>query len=292
MQTIELLGKPVADKIYSKISNKVNKLLLNKVVPKLSAILVGDNPASIIYVNTKNKMFLQMNCKSEIHHFSKDVIESVLINVIHKLNIDRGVHGILIQLPLPNHLDANKILESIDPSKDVDGFHPKNLGYLLQGYPNYIPCTPRGCLEILKYYDINVKSKHVVIVGRSNIVGKPLMVLLSQKFDFGNATVTICHSHTQDLSEHTRRADIIIIAAGQPKLLKRSMIKEGVIILDIGINRVNDNSKKGYHIVGDADYNELLGKAFAVTPVPKGVGPMTIAMLLYNTVISAEKSTT
>ena len=292
METIELLGKPVADKIYLKISDKVNKLLSNNIVPKLSAILVGDDPASQIYINKKNEMFLKMNCKSEIHHFSENTKNSQLIDIINKLNKDKSVHGILIQLPLPDHLDSNKILESINPNKDVDGFHPINSGYLFQGDPKYIPCTPQGCLEIIKYYGINVKSKHVVIIGRSNIVGKPLMILLSQKFDFGNATVTICHSHTQDLSEHTKRADIIIVAAGQPKLLKRSMIKEGVIILDIGINRVNDNSKKGYYIVGDADYNELLGKAFAITPVPRGVGPMTIAMLLYNTVRSAEKSIT
>jgi len=292
METIELLGKPVADKIYLKISDKVNKLLSNNIVPKLSAILVGDDPASQIYINKKNEMFLKMNCKSEIHHFSENTKNSQLIDIINKLNKDKSVHGILIQLPLPDHLDSNKILESINPNKDVDGFHPINSGYLFQGDPKYIPCTPQGCLEIIKYYGINVKSKHVVIIGRSNIVGKPLMILLSQKFDFGNATVTICHSHTQDLSEHTKRADIIIVAAGQPKLLKRSMIKEGVIILDVGINRVNDNSKKGYYIVGDADYNELLGKAFAITPVPRGVGPMTIAMLLYNTVRSAEKSIT
>ena len=292
METIELLGKPVADKIYLKISDKVNKLLSNNIVPKLSAILVGDDPASQIYINKKNEMFLKMNCKSEIHHFSENTKNSQLIDIINKLNKDNSVHGILIQLPLPDHLDSNKILESINPNKDVDGFHPINSGYLFQGDPKYIPCTPQGCLEIIKYYGINVKSKHVVIIGRSNIVGKPLMILLSQKFDFGNATVTICHSHTQDLSEHTKRADIIIVAAGQPKLLKRSMIKEGVIILDVGINRVNDNSKKGYYIVGDADYNELLGKAFAITPVPRGVGPMTIAMLLYNTVRSAEKSIT
>ena len=183
------------------------------------------------------------------------------------------------------------MLEYISPYKDVDGFHPVNLGYLMQGNPKFIPCTPYGCLKILEYYNIEVQSKHVVIVGRSNIVGKPLMALLCQKFNIGNATVTICHTGTKNIAYHTKQADILIAAVGVPKFIKEDMIKKNVIIIDVGINRINDNSKKGYHIVGDVDYENVVHISSAITPVPGGVGPMTISMLLNNTVMAAELQT-
>ena len=289
IKTKDLAGRPVAEKVYFDISAKIKRLLTKNIIPKLSAILVGDNPASKIYVNSKKKMFLNMGCKSEVHHLPKDTNEPKLLDLINKLNNNQLVHGILLQLPLPNHLNADSIIKKINPKKDVDGFHPENLGYLLQGSPRFIPCTPHGCIEILKYYKIDIKSKHVVIIGRSNIVGKPLMVLLSQKFEIGNATVTICHSQSNDLHQFTSIADVIILATGQPKLLTSNMIKRGAVIIDVGINKIDDDSKRGYSIVGDADYDSLLEKASAITPVPGGVGPMTIAMLLRNTVLSAEK---
>ena len=289
MEHKKLLGKPVSDKIYSIISQKVENLRSNNIIPKLSAILVGENSSSKIYINSKKKKFIQMKCDSEIYHLQDNINEKDLIQLIHNLNSDDTVHGILVQLPLPVHLDSDKILEQINPQKDVDGFHPENLGRLLQGNPNFIPCTPYGCIEILKYYNIDVESKHVVVVGRSNIVGKPLFAILSQKFKIGSATVTICHSHTKNLSEHTKIADILIAAVGKPKLVTKDMVKNDVIILDVGINRIDDESEKGYHIVGDVDYDDVFTKVSGITPVPGGVGPMTIAMLLYNTVKSAEK---
>jgi len=288
MEHKKLLGKPVAEKIYLSITEKLQKLHLNNIIPKLSVILIGNDPSSKIYVNSKKKVFTRMKCKSEIHHLDENVLEEHVINLIDNLNSDNTVHGILIQLPLPKHLDSDEIIKKINPKKDVDGFHPENLGNLLQGNPTFIPCTPYGCIEVLKHYNINIKSKHVVIVGRSNIVGKPLFALLSQRFKIGNATVTICHSHTKKLSKYTKMADILIVAVGKPHLITDNMVKDGVIILDVGINRINDTSQKGYYIVGDVDFDSVINKASVITPVPGGIGPMTIAMLLYNTVKSAE----
>lgn len=288
MDTVDLRGKPVSDNIYLEISSKVKKLLNKNIKPKLAAILIGDNPASKIYVGMKNRMFSKMGCSSKIYNLDSKIREKDLLELIGDLNKDESVHGILLQLPIPKHFNSNKILSYINPSKDVDGFHPENLGYLLQGSPRFIPCTPYGCIEILKYYAINLQSKHVVIVGRSNIVGKPLMALLSQKFSYANATVTICHSYTTDLKRHTLQADILIAAAGIPNLITNDMVKENVVIIDVGINRVDDDSIKGYYITGDVNYKDVFDKVSAITPVPGGVGPMTIAMLLYNTVNAAE----
>ena len=289
MKAKELLGKPVSDQIYSIINDKVKILCANNIIPKLAAILIGDDSASKIYINSKRKKFLQKECSSEVYHLNDNIHENDVIDLIHKLNSDDTIHGILIQLPLPKHLNSNRILKNINPDKDVDGFHPENLGYLLQGEPNFIPCTPYGCIEILKYYNIEVQSKHVVIVGRSNIVGKPLFALLCQKFNIGNATVTLCHSHTKNLSDFTKKADILIAAIGSPKFISKDMVKKDAVILDVGINRINDSSDKGYHIVGDVDFDDVSTKANSITPVPGGIGPMTIAMLLFNTVKSAEK---
>ena len=284
-----LSGQPVAEKHKQLLSKRIDLLKKENIVPTLAAILVGDDPASKIYVNTKHKTFTKHNCKSIVYEKNNSITESDLINFIDSLNLDSNIHGILVQLPLPKHLDEKKILSSIEPNKDVDGFHPMNVGKILIGSPNFIPCTPYGCLEILKFYKINVSSKHVVILGRSNIVGKPLMALLSQKFEVGNATVTICHTGTPDLKLHTRIADIIIVAIGIPLFLKSNMIKNGVDIIDVGINRLEDGSKKGYKIVGDVDYDDIIDKVNSITPVPGGVGPMTITMLLSNTVLAAER---
>ena len=283
-----MLGKEVSGKIKSLLLEDVKKLKNIGIVPKLAAVLVGDDPASKIYVNSKKKTFIKMNCLSDVYHLDKNIKESELINKIIDLNNDDDIHGILLQCPLPKHLSEDKIISYINPDKDVDGLHPINLGLLMQGKPNFIPCTPLGCIEILKYYNIDVESKNIVIIGRSNLVGKPLFALLSQKFKIGNATVTLCHSKSRNIDFYTKNADIIIVAIGSPKFLKSNMVKKNAIIIDVGINRVNDNSDKGYHIVGDADFDNLNNKVSYITPVPGGVGPMTITMLLHNTINSAK----
>ena len=283
-----MLGKEVSGKIKSLLLEDVKKLKNIGIVPKLAAVLVGDDPASKIYVNSKKKTFIKMNCLSDVYHLDKNIKESELINKIIDLNNDDDIHGILLQCLLPKHLSEDKIISYINPDKDVDGLHPINLGLLMQGKPNFIPCTPLGCIEILKYYNIDVESKNIVIIGRSNLVGKPLFALLSQKFKIGNATVTLCHSKSRNIDFYTKNADIIIVAIGSPKFLKSNMVKKNAIIIDVGINRVNDNSDKGYHIVGDADFDNLNNKVGYITPVPGGVGPMTITMLLHNTINSAK----
>ena len=285
-----LKGIPVSRDIKLSLKEKVDKLLYKKIIPTLAAVLVGDDPASQIYVNSKHKTFIKNNCKSIVHKLDKKISELELIEFVNSLNVDNQIHGILIQLPLPKHLNEENILNAINPNKDVDGFHPENMGKLLIGSPSFIPCTPHGCLKILKYYNITVQSKHIVIIGRSNIVGKPLMALLSQKFEIGNATVTICHTGTDDISKYTKQADIIIVAIGKPFFLTSDMIKEDVDIIDVGINRIADESEKGYKIVGDVDYENVINKANSITPVPGGVGPMTITMLLNNTIMAAENT--
>ena len=281
-----LYGKPVSEHIKSELKLKIDELSNNGIIPKLSVILIGDNPASKIYVNSKHKTFINMNCKSDIHNLDKNVSEDEVIKLIDSLNNNPDVHGILIQLPAPPHLNEENIIRAINPLKDVDGLHPMNLGKLFQGKPSFIPCTPYGCLKILEYYEIETVSKNIVIIGRSNLVGKPLFGLLSQKFQIGNATVTLCHSRTKNIEIFTKEADIIIAAVGVPKLIKSNMIKDNCILIDVGINRINDDSKKGYHIVGDIDFDSVEKKASAVTPVPGGVGVMTVTMLLYNTISS------
>ena len=288
METLLLNGKAVSVAIASKLESRVKALKEDDIVPKLAAILVGNDPASQVYVRNKARAFEQLNCRSQTCKLEEEADEEEVLALIDTFNQDQDVHGILVQLPLPEHLDSKKILHQVSPAKDVDGFHPQNLGLLLEGNPNFIPCTPNGILEILKYYNILVSGRHAVIVGRSNIVGKPMFALLAQKFEIGNATVTICHTRTKDLTVHTKQADIIIAAAGSPNMITGTMIKEGVDIIDVGINRVNDNSEKGYSLVGDVDTKSVMGIAHSVTPVPGGVGPMTITMLLSNTVFAAE----
>ena len=289
METLLLKGKPVSESIRLSLEPRVQSLKEIGIVPKLAAIIVGDDPASQVYVRNKARAFEKLSCESQTYRLDSKSNEENVLTLIDRLNNDPSAHGILVQLPLPKHLDSKTILHTVSPNKDVDGFHPENLGLLLEGNPNFIPCTPHGVLEILKHYDIPVSGRHAVIVGRSNIVGKPMFALLVQKFEMGNATVTICHTGTKDLAVHTKQADIIIAAAGSPNMITGDMIKEGADIIDVGINRVDDDSEKGYTLVGDVNTESVMGIANSVTPVPGGVGPMTITMLLVNTVKSAEK---
>ena len=289
METLLLKGKPVSDSIRLSLEPRVQSLKEIGIVPKLAAIIVGDDPASQVYVRNKARAFEKLSCESQTYRLDSKSNEENVLTLIDRLNNDPSAHGILVQLPLPNHLDSKTILHTVSPNKYVDGFHPENLGLLLEGNPNFIPCTPHGVLEILRHYDISVSGRHAVIVGRSNIVGKPMFALLAQKFEMGNATVTICHTGTKDLAAYTKQGDIIIAAAGSPNMITGDMIKEGADIIDVGINRVDDDSEKGYTLVGDVNTESVMGIANSVTPVPGGVGPMTITMLLVNTVKSAEK---
>ena len=284
-----LLGKEVSLELTQELSDTILNLRKINIIPKLAAILVGDNPASQIYVSSKAKFFAKNNCDSQTFIFESNASEGEVLDCIDKLNKDDSIHGILVQLPLPQDFDEEKVLNAIYTTKDVDGFHPYNVGRLFSGDPNFIPCTPHGIVKILDYYDINTSGKDCVVIGRSNIVGKPMFALLSQKFERGNSTVTMCHSRTKNLKFYTSNADIIVSAIGVPHFLKADMIKEGAVIIDVGINRVEDSSsKKGYRIVGDVDLDSMIDKVSYATPVPGGVGPMTIAMLLYNTVMSAK----
>jgi len=284
-----LLGKEVASSVIQKISRTILDLKSSDIIPKLAAILVGDNSASQIYVRSKAKFFTKNSCESETFKFNSDVSEQEVLDCIQNLNEDSSVHGILVQLPLPKAFNDETILSAISPSKDVDGFHPYNVGKLFSGNPSFIPCTPHGIIKILDYYNIETNGKDCVIIGRSNIVGKPMFALLSQKFSKGNSTVTMCHSRTKNLKSYTQNADIIISAIGVPNFLKGDMIKENAVIIDVGISRVDDHSlKKGYRVIGDVDLDSMIDKVSYITPVPGGVGPMTIMMLLINTIKSAE----
>ena len=285
-----LSGKEVSEHVYSQLKIRVDSLKKINIQPGLAAILVGSNPASKIYIKMKTKRFHSMGMKTETFKMSVDVKESHLLELIEKINSDPNFHGILVQLPLPKHIDSKSVINSIHPSKDVDGFHPENAGLLSIGTPRFIPCTPKGIIRMLEYYDISLRGKHVVVLGRSNIVGRPISILTSLKSKGSNATTTICHSGSENIEKHTREADVIIAALGVPNYLTKDMIKQDVIIMDVGINRIDDNSEKGYKIVGDACWEEVTQVSKAVTPVPGGVGPMTIAMLIENTIEAAENS--
>ncbi len=258
-------------------------------IPGLAVVLVGDDPASTVYVQTKTRVFQRLELATETFHLAASTTEAELLHLIDRLNQDERFHGILVQLPLPQQIRPEMVLERVSPLKDVDGFHPDNLGRLLAGQPRFIPCTPQGILEILAYYNIPTNRRHAVVVGRSTIVGKPMMALLANKWDRGNATVTVCHTGTPDLSVHTRQADLLIVASGRPQLITAEMVSEGADVVDVGMNRVPDSSKpKGYRLVGDVATEEMMGHVHAITPVPGGVGPMTVAMLVSNTVLAAE----
>lgn len=276
-------GKKASQAIKSQLKEQVNKLATQK-RPHLAAILVGNDGASETYVASKVRSCEETGFASTLVRLDAETKQEVLLEKIGLLNNDPDVDGILVQLPLPKHINEQKIIQAIDPEKDVDGFHPVNAGKLVQGLPTFIPATPYGIMLMLEHFNIDTKGKHAVVIGRSNIVGRPMSILLSSNLSKGNCTVTLCHSNTKDLKEMCLQADIIVAALGKPGFVKADMVKEGTIVIDVGITRVEDaSSTKGYRIKGDVDYAEVSKKASAITPVPGGVGLMTIAGLLKNT---------
>ncbi len=281
-------GKAIAAQVKNEVKAGVDELKAKGVTPCLAAVLVGDVPASQVYVRMKRKACEHVGVSSVLHTPAGDIPQVQLVALIDQLNRDPAVHGILVQLPLPEHIDEAKVIECISRSKDVDGFHPHNVGKLVIGMDTFKPCTPAGVQELLVRSGIEIGGKHAVVIGRSNIVGKPMANLLVQKHKDANATVTVCHSRTHDLPALTRQADILIAALGSPHIVKADMVKEGAVVIDVGINRVEDASaKKGYRIVGDVDFDGVSRVASAITPVPGGVGPMTVAMLMANTLKAA-----
>lgn len=282
-------GKKTAKEIKTELKNRIEELKKKGIRPGLAAILIGENPASQTYVRSKARACEKIGIYSEVIKRGADITSEKLTEIITDLNNREEIDGILLQLPLPDHLDELAFTLLVDPGKDVDGFHPFNVGMMLIGRPTFLSCTPYGIIELLRRYDIDPAGKEVVILGRSNIVGKPIGVMLLQKAEMANATVTFCHSRTANLSEVCRRADILIVAIGRAEFVKSDMVKEGAVVIDVGMNRVDDDtSEKGYRLTGDVDFNACVTKASFITPVPGGVGPMTIAMLLSNTVLSAE----
>ena len=283
-----LSGKEVSASVYNQLSDRIGTLLDNNIVPGLAVVLVGEDPASQVYVRSKTRTFKKLDLFTKTYRLSSDIGQDELLDLIDELNNDTSYHGILVQLPLPKHIESDKVINAIDPKKDVDGFHPENAGLLAVGRPRFIPCTPKGIMRILEYYEIDLNGKHVVVVGRSNIVGRPISILTSMKMDGANATTTICHSGTPDIQHHTQSADVVVVALGVPGFLDNKMIKDGAIVVDVGINRIDADNDKGYELVGDANWSSIEEKVSAATPVPGGVGPMTIAMLVENTVEAAE----
>ena len=285
LDTKILSGIEASHALYDSLHDRIQALKEKGVIPGLAAILVGEDPASQIYVRNKTKRFDALGLKSDLYRLETSVSQEELLDLIAKINADDSFHGILVQLPLPKHIDSDKVIHAIDPKKDVDGFHPENAGLLSIGRPRFVPCTPKGIMFMLQHFDVDLNGKHVVVVGRSNIVGRPVSVLSSLK-SLGNATVTLCHSGTSDLKYFTKQADVVVAAMGSPEFLDASFIKEGACLVDVGINRIERDGKSV--IVGDVNQSSVMGKASSLTPVPKGVGPMTIAMLVENTIVSAE----
>lgn len=280
-------GKAVAADIRAEVAKRVEALKAKGVMPALSVILVGDNPASVSYVTGKQKALAEAGMVDKSIHLPESTSEQELLELIAKLNADPSVHGILVQLPLPKHINEEKVTLAIDPKKDVDGFHPVNMGNLLIGKKGFLPCTPHGVLILLERAGVTTNGARVAVIGRSNIVGKPMALLLSRK-EY-NSTVTLCHTGTKDLAAITRESDIIIAAAGRPNTVTADMVKDGAAVIDVGVNRIPDASKKsGFRLVGDVDYEAIKEKASVITPVPGGVGPMTIALLMQNTIEAAE----
>ncbi len=288
---ILLDGKKTSTDIKNEIAVEVAELKKSgKKVPHLAAIIVGDNGASITYVNAKVKACEKVGFESSLIRMPKETTEEELLNKIHELNTDDNVDGFIVQLPLPKHIDEQKVIMAVDPDKDVDGFHPTNVGKLTLNLPTFISATPYGIMELLDRYNIETSGKNVVVLGRSHIVGSPMSILLSQKRKKGNATVTLTHSRTKDLKEITKKADIIVAAIGIPEFLKGDMVKDGVTVIDVGITRIEDKTKKnGFRLVGDVAFDEVSPKCSYITPVPGGVGPMTIAMLMKNTLLALER---
>ena len=284
-------GKKLAAEIKKEIAEEVKKLILNgKKVPHLAAIFVGNDGASQTYVNSKVKSCEEVGFKSTLIRLKSDITQNELITQINLLNNDDAVDGFIVQLPLPKHIDEEKIILTIAPEKDVDGFHPMNVGRMTLNIPSYVSATPKGILEMLNRYNIKTEGKHCVVIGRSNIVGLPISLLMQRRTKPGNCTVTLCHSKTSDLSKHTLQADIVIAALGKPKFLTADMIKEGAVVIDVGITRVEDNTtKSGYRLLGDVDFENVSKKCSYISPVPGGVGLMTVASLLQNTLSAAKE---
>jgi methylenetetrahydrofolate dehydrogenase (NADP+)/methenyltetrahydrofolate cyclohydrolase len=289
MPATMLKGKPVAMEMEKEIAEDVAGLKARGINPRLSVVLVGDDPASAVYVASKGKACDRVGIVSDTVTLPASTSEDRLLSVIDGLNTNPDVHGILVQLPLPKHIDTDSIIRKVAPRKDVDGFTPENIGRLLLGIPYTIACTPAGILEMLDRYKVDIEGMNVTIIGRSRIVGKPLAALLMQKAKGRNCTVTVCHSATRDVSHFTRSADMVVTAMGNPGYLRGDMVSDGCIVIDVGINRVDDaTAKKGYRLVGDAAFDELEDKASYITPVPGGVGPLTVSMVLKNTLIAAK----
>ncbi len=282
-------GKEVAKAVRKQLKSRIATLAERGIQPGLAAVLVGDDPASATYVNSKAKACDKLKLYSRVITKPADTSQDELLKIVDDLNKDEKIHGILVQSPLPSQIDELSVTLAIDPSKDVDGFHPYNVGLVLLGRPSLLPCTPFGIVKLLEHYNLDPAGREVVVVGRSNIVGKPVAAMLLQKGPMANATVTVAHSRSQNLPEITRRADIVIAAIGRPDTITPDMIREGCIVIDVGVNRVDDPStEKGYRLTGDVDFEGCASKASWITPVPGGVGPMTISMLMYNTVTAAE----
>ena len=284
-------GKEVSEKVLEKVKQEVVELKQSgKKAPHLVAVLVGDNPASMAYVNSKIKACEKVGVISTLVKFDIDINEETLLSKIGALNQDADIDGYIVQLPLPKHISEQKIIEGIKPSKDVDGFHPVNIGKLVLNLPTYISATPYGIVQLLEYYKIPTEGKHCVVIGRSNIVGTPMSILMSKNTEYANCTVTLCHSKTQNLKQYTLQADIIIAAIGKPNFVTADMVKQGATVIDVGINRVpSTETKSGYKLVGDVSFDEVAPKCAYITPVPGGVGLMTIASLLKNTLLAAKK---
>ena len=288
---ILLDGKATSNTIKEEIAQEVTKLKAEgKKTPHLAAVLVGNDGASMTYVNSKVKSCERVGFKSTLVKLDSSISEETLLQEIEKLNTNDDIDGFIVQLPLPNHIDEQKVIMAVHPDKDVDGFHPMNVGKMALNLPTFLPATPFGILELLERYNVETSGKHVVVIGRSHIVGEPMSILLAQKRKQGNATVTLTHSRTKNLDEITRQADIIVAALGIPEFLTGNMVKDGVVIIDVGITRVDDATKvRGYRLAGDVDFESVSKKASYITPVPGGVGPMTIAMLLKNTLLACAK---
>lgn len=288
MSAVIIDGKAVAQSVREDVAKNVEVLKSKGITPCLAVILVGNNPASVSYVTGKRKALAEVGMNDKSIELKENITEAELLDLIEKLNQDDSVHGILVQLPLPKHINEDKVIMAIKPEKDVDGFHPVNVGNMMIGRDGFLPCTPHGIIVLLKTAGIETNGKNAVVIGRSNIVGKPVSVLLSRK-DV-NCTVTMCHTGTKDLASHTKNADIIVVASGRPHTLTCDMVKDGAVVIDVGVNRIPDSTKKsGFRLIGDSDFDTLKEKCSYITPVPGGVGPMTIAMLMQNTLISAQK---
>jgi len=282
-------GTEIARQIREELAREIAELKeKHNLIPGLATVLVGEDPASQVYVGQKEKTSLALGIYSERHDLPAETTQPELMALVDKLNQDPKIHGILVQLPLPKHLNETEVLYAINPRKDVDGFHPVNVGKLMIGEPDYLPCTPHGIQQLLVRSGVEISGAEVVVLGRSNIVGKPIANILLQKKEGANATVTICHTGTRDISFHTRRADILIVAAGRPKAVTADMVKEGVVVIDVGVNRIGKTAEGKAILAGDVDFETVKEKARAITPVPGGVGPMTIIMLMTNTVRAAK----